>query len=301
MYSLDQNFKDLFNEFSVRIRELTFEASELHDIMRVVLLINFGKSCECEKGLLANRIQEFLGCYSCVEPTDFNYSINELATEGLVTIQGEKIRLTDKGDALSKEFKGLLFKREPILEIVAGLTDGSITSLIVILSAVLGGLGASMTIFAASLTLAAVALTDFSSLILGGKTEDIADLISLKTLMESGFHDIPDHKERDKSLILIKNLFVVLKKQIGRVNLFSATLCAVTVIFSGLIPILSYILLPPPLNIIISLSFVGVIMMLFLVRYRSKKTDVHWKVTLIETFGIIIVAVIASLLIGRTI
>jgi uncharacterized membrane protein YfcA len=285
----------------VRIQELTFEASELHDIMRVVLLINFGKSGESERSLLANRIQEFLGCYSCVEPADFNYSINELVAEGLVTVQGEKIRLTDKGNALSKEFKSLLFKREPILEIVAGLTDGSITSLIVILSAVLGGLGASLTIFATSLTLAAVALTDFSSLILGGKTEDIADLISLKTLMESGFHGIPDHKERDKSLMLIKNLFVVLKKQIGRVNLFSAMLCAVTVILSGIIPILSYILLPPPLNIIISLSFVGVIMLLFLVRYRSKKTDVHWKVTLIETIGIIIVAVIASLLIGSTI
>ncbi|MDD1764616.1 MAG: hypothetical protein LUQ46_01210 [Candidatus Methanomethyliaceae archaeon] len=280
---------------------MTFEASELHDIMRVVLLINFGKSGESEKGLLANRIQEFLGCFSCVEPADINYSINELATEGLVTIKGEKMRLTDKGNALSKEFKGLLFKREPILEIVAGLTDGSITSLIVILSAALGGLGASLTIFAASLTLAAVALTDFSSLILGGKTEDIADLISLKYLMESGFDSIPDHKERDKSLMMIKNLFFVLKQQIGRVNLFSAALCAITVIFSGLIPILFYILLPPPLNIILSLSFVGVVMLLFLVRYRSKKTDVHWRVTLIETFVIIMIAVIASLLIGGTI
>jgi hypothetical protein len=269
--------------------------------MRVVLLINFGTACECEKGPLANRVQKFLGCYSCVEKADFDYSINELAEEGLITVQGEKIRLTEKGAKLSKEFKGLLFKREPILEIVAGLTDGSITSLIVILSAFLGGLGMPMTLFAASLTLAAVALTDFSSLILGGKTEDIADLISLKTLMEYGFHSISDQEERDKSLMLIKNLFVVLKKQIGRANLFSATLCAVTTLLSGVIPIASYILLPSPLNIIISLSFVGAIVMLFLVRYRSKKTDVHWKVTLIETVGIIIVAVIVSLLIGGTI
>jgi hypothetical protein len=280
---------------------MAFNPSEMHDIMRVVMLINFGRTCECEKDPFMNRIQKFLGCYSCVEKSDFDYSINELAEEGLVTVQGEKLRLTDKGAKLSKEFKGLLFKREPILEIVAGLTDGSITSLMVILSAFLGGLGTPITIFAASLTLAAVALTNFSSFILGGKTEDIADLVSLKTLMEYGLHNIPDHEERDKSLMLVKNLFVVLKKEIGRVNLFSAALCAVTTLLSGLIPIASYILLPPPLNIIISLSFVGAIVMLFLVRYRSKKTDVYWKVTLIETVGIIIVAVIVSLLIGGTI
>lgn len=279
---------------------MTFEASELHDIMRVILLINFGESCECEKGPLADRVQKFLGCYSCVDKSDINNSLDELVAEGLVTIQGEKIRLTQKGNALSRELQGLFFKKEPILEIVAGLTDGSITGLIVILSAFLGGLAAPVTIFAASLTLAAVALTDFSSLILGGKTEDIADLISLKTLMEYGFYGISDQKERDKSLMLIKNLFVVLKGQIGRANLFAATLCAVTAVISGIIPIASYILLPSPLNIIISLSFIGVIVILFLVRYRIKKTDVHWKVTLIETLVIIIVAVIASLFIGGT-
>jgi hypothetical protein len=299
--SLDQNFKDLFNEFSMRIQELTFEASELHDIMRVVLLINFGTSCECEKGPLANRIRKFLGCYTCIDGADFDYSINELAEEGLVTVQGEKVRLTDKGAKLSKELKGLLFKREPILEIVAGLTDGSVTSLIVILSAFLGGLGTSMTVFAATLTLAAVALTGFSSLILGAKTEDIADLISIKTLMEYGFHNIPDQEERDKSLMLIKSLFTVLKKDISRANFFSALLSAATILFSGLIPITLYIFLPRPLNIIISLGFVGAIVLIFLVRYRSRKTGIHWKATLIETVGIILVSVVLSLFIGGTI
>jgi VIT1/CCC1 family predicted Fe2+/Mn2+ transporter len=235
-----------------------------------------------------------------VDPADVNCSINELEAEGLVNIQGEKIRMTERGNTLSKELKSLLFKREPILEIVAGLTDGSITSLIVILSAFLGGLGVSLTIFAASLTLAAVALTGFSSLILGGKTEDIADLMSLRTLMEYGFHGISDKNERDKSLTLIGDLFKVLNKQIGRANLYSATLCAVTAIVSGIVPIALYVLLSPPLNIIISVAFIGVIVILFLVRYRTKKTNVHWKVTLIETLGIIVVSVIASLLIGGT-
>jgi hypothetical protein len=269
--------------------------------MRVVLLINFGTSCECEKGLLAGRIRKFLGCYTCVDEADFDYSINELAEEGLVTIQGEKILMTDKGAKLSKELKSLFFKREPILEIVAGLTDGSITGLIVILSSFLGGLGHSTTIFAATLTLATVALTGFSSLVLGGKTEDIADLISLKTIMEHGFHNLPDIEERDKSLMVIKNLFTVLKEDIGRANFNSAILSAAATIFSGLLPIVFYLILPKPFNIIISLGFVAVIVLAFLVRYRSKKTDVHWRVTLLETVGLIIVSVIISLIVGGTI
>jgi hypothetical protein len=37
---------------------------------------------------------------------------------------------------------------------------------------------------------------------------------------------------------------------------------------------------------------------IFLVRYRSKKTRVNWKVTLAETIAIVIVAVVVSLLLG---
>jgi len=280
---------------------LAFRLSELHDILRVILLINFGRSCVCEKEKLAGRIQKFLGCYPCVEKSDLDESINELVGEGLLTLEGDKVLLTEKGAKLRKEFKSLLFKEEPIIEVVAGLTDGSITSLIVITSAIFAGLGTPATLFAAFLTLAAVSVTNFSSFILGGKTEDIADLINLRTLMEYGLHTIPDKEERDTSLMLIKNLFLVLSRAIGRSNLISATICGLTTFLSGSIPIMFYLVLPPPFNIIISLSFVGVVVGIFLTRYRSRKTKVHWRFTLLETLGLIIVAVIISLLIGGTV
>ena len=65
-------------------------------------------------------------------------------------------------------------------------------------------------------------------------------------------------------------------------------------------PIVTYLTLTQfyPLNIILSLSIVGVVVGIFLVRYRSKKTRVNWKVTFIETLSIIIIATIASLIIG---
>ena len=45
-------------------------------------------------------------------------------------------------------------------------------------------------------------------------------------------------------------------------------------------------------------NLVGAVVGIFLVRYRSRKTRMNWKITLIETMTIIIVATIASLFLG---
>lgn len=185
-----------------------------------------------------------------------------------------------------------------MLEIVAGLVDGSITGLVIILSAFIAGLTASATGFVASLTLAAVAITNFSSFLLGGITEDLADMMTLQTLMNYSLSDISDGKERAKSLTLVKQLFLVLHREINRANLYATTICSTTTFLAGVIPVMAYLLLPEPLDMILSLSMVGAVIGVFLVRYRSRKTKVHWKVTLFETIAIVIIAVIASLLIG---
>jgi heme/copper-type cytochrome/quinol oxidase subunit 2 len=49
---------------------------------------------------------------------------------------------------------------------------------------------------------------------------------------------------------------------------------------------------------VVSLTLVVAIVGIFLVRYRSKKTRVNWKVTMAETAAIVIIATIASLLLG---
>ncbi|MEM3486466.1 MAG: hypothetical protein QXI12_12700, partial [Candidatus Methanomethyliaceae archaeon] len=243
-------------------------------------------------------IEHFIGCPRCVEPEEFEHALNELAAEGLIKRSGEKIALTDRGHYLSDEMKNLLFKDEPVLEVVAGLTDGSITALIVTLSTFLAGLSSSLTIFAAALTLSAVSLTNFSSFILGGKTEDLADLISLKNLMEYSINGIKDGEERDKSLVLLKRLFTVLKKEISKSNLYSAFLCGLTTFISGIIPIALFVSIPPPFGILASLIFVGIVIGVFLARYRSKKMNVRWRVTLVETVALVIISVVISLLVG---
>jgi VIT1/CCC1 family predicted Fe2+/Mn2+ transporter len=153
-------------------------------------------------------------------------------------------------------------------------------------------------IFASFLTLSAVAITNFSSFFLGGITEDLADILTLQTLMNYSLSDIPDKDERSKSLLLVKRLFTTLNKEIHRSNLYAALICASTTFLAGIIPIATYLLLPSPLNIVLALTVVLVVAGFFLVRYRSRKTRVHWKITLLETLAIVAVATLVSLVLG---
>ena len=234
---------------------------------------------------------------------ELDKALKEMSAEGLIKEQEDTVQLTAQGLSLSKEWESLLLKKEPILEIVAGLVDGSITGIVVILSAFIAGLAGrplsvNTTIFAAFLTLSAVAITNFSSFLLGGITEDLADILTLQNLMNYSLSDIPDKKERDKSLMLVKRLFTVLNKEIHRSNLYAAVICGTTTFLAGSIPIVTYIFLTTPLNIIVSLTIVAIVVGIFLVRYRSRKTRVNWKITLAETLAIVAIATIASLILG---
>lgn len=277
---------------------MSFEIQELPDVIRVIVLISFGTGSVLDKTFLKRRIDRYCAGYVCVEMDDINKALQEMNSEGLVINDDETIRLTEKGLNLGQEWRNLLLKREPILEVVAGLTDGSITGLVVILSAFLAGLATNMATFAAILSLSAVAITNFSSFLMGGKTEDIADLLTLKTLMDHSLSDIPDKIERDRSLKLVKQLFILLRKEINMSNLYAALICSTTTFLAGIIPIIAYLALPQPFDIILSLSIVCITVGIFLVRYRSKRSKVHWGTTLMETVAIILIAVIASLIIG---
>ncbi len=250
------------------------------------------------KSALKRRLDKVCTSFTCIEMRELEKALKEMASEGLIIDNDGTVQLTEQGLKLGKEWKSLLLKKEPILEVVAGLVDGSITGIVVILSAFIAVLTAQVAIFAAFLTLSAVAITNFSSFLLGGITEDLADIMTLQNLMNYSLSDIPDKKERDKSLLLIKKLFILLNKEIHRSNLYAAIVCGTTTFLAGSIPIITYIVLPSPLDIILSLTIVAVIVGIFLVRYRSKRTRVNWKITFFETIAIVIIATVASLLLG---
>lgn len=285
---------------------MAFEIQELHDVIRVVILLNLSKGAKLKKTTLKSKIDHVCVSYTCVNMGELEKALKEMSVEGLITENDDWVQLTPQGQKLGKEWESLLLKKEPIMEVVAGLVDGSVTSLVVILSAFIASLTATSSflgninavIFAAFLTLSAVAITNFSSFLLGGITEDLSDIMTLQTLMNYSLSDIPDKRERDKSLMLVQKLFTLLGKQIHRSNLYAAIICGTTTFLAGIIPIAAYILLPPYFNIIVSLILVSLIVGIFLVRYRSKKTRVNWKITLAETLVIVIIATIASLFLG---
>jgi hypothetical protein len=287
---------------------VSFEIQELPDVIRVIVLLNLSKGVKIKKSTLKNRIDRVCVSYACVDLAELDKALREMSAEKLIEEKGEYVQLTPQGQKLGKEWESLLLKKEPIMEVVAGLVDGSITSLVVTLSAFIATLTQTSTflsnqatiIFAAFLTLSAVAITNFSSFLLGGITEDLNDIMTLQNLMNYSLSDIPDKKERDKSLMLVQKLFTLLGKQIHRSNLYGAIISGTTTFVAGIIPIATYLLLLPysPLNIVLSLVEVTTISGVFLVRYRSKKTRVNWKITLAETIAIVIIATVVSLLLG---
>jgi hypothetical protein len=284
---------------------VSFEIQELIDVIRIMVLLDLSKGTKMPKSSLKRRIDKVCAIHACIEMSELEKALKEMTTEGLIIDNGDTVQLTPQGLKLGKEWESLLLKKEPILEIVAGLVDGSITGLVVILSAFIATSTAKtifadprIVIFAASLTLTAVAITNFSSFLLGGITEDLADIMTLQTLMNYSLSDIPDKNERDKSLLLVQKLFTLLSKEIHRSNLYAAIICGTTTFIAGSIPIITFIALSSPLNILFSLAMVAVIIGVFLVRYRSKKTRVNWKITLYETIAIVVIATIASLVIG---
>lgn len=285
---------------------MSFEIQELPDVIRIITLLNLSKGAKLKKSTLKNRVDHICVNYACVEMNELDKSLKEMTVEGLIVEKDDMVQLTSQGQRLGKEWESLLLKQEPIMEVVAGLVDGSVTSLVVILSAFIATLTASTAflgnpktvVFAAFLTLTAVAITNFSSFLLGGITEDLADIMTLQNLMNYSLSDIPDKKERDKSLLLVQKLFTLLGKQIHRSNLYAAVICGTTTFVAGIIPIASYLVLPSYYNIVVSLIIVTAIVGVFLVRYRSKKTRVNWKITLSETIVIVVIATTASLLLG---
>ena len=277
---------------------MSFEIQELPDVIRVIVLLNLSKGSKVRKDFLKRRLDRVCAGRVCIDMSDLEKTLREMSSEGLITKSEDTVQLTKQGLRLSKEWASLLLKKEPILEVVAGLVDGSITGIVVILSAFVAALTTQTAVFAALLTLSAVAITNFSSFLLGGITEDMADIMTLQNLMNYSLSDIPDKKERDKSLILINKLFILLNKEIHRSNLYAAIICGGTTFLAGIVPIATYILLPSPYDIVFSLSIVAAVVGLFLVRYRSKKTRVNWKITFTETIAIVIVATVASLILG---
>jgi len=279
---------------------LSFEIQDLVDVLRVFILIELDEN-PLSKSSLKRRIDNLCRGRFSIETKDLDETLKSMVSEGLIIDRDGYVQLTEKGIQISDEWRNLLLRDEPILEIVAGIADGSVTGLVVILSSLIAGLTSSITLIAALLSLATVAITNFSSFLLGGMTEDIADVITLQNLITYSLSDIPDVKEKEKSLFVAREMLNLLREKRGRMNILSASACGITTFISGIMPIAAYLMLPPLFNVIVSISIVGVITGLFLVHYRSTKTKIPWKITLLQTVVIMTVAIIASLILSASI
>ena len=279
---------------------MSFEIQDLVDVLRVFILIELDKDPLSKKNL-KRRIDNLCKGRFFIEAKDLDETLKSMSDEGLIIESDGYVQLTEKGLQISDEWRNLLLKDEPILEVVAGIADGSVSGLVIILSSLIAGLTTSITLVAALLSLATVAITNFSSFLLGGMTEDIADVITLQNLITYSLSDIPDAREKEKSLFLAREMLNLLRKKRGKMSILSASTCGITTFISGITPITTYLMLPYPFNILVSMSIVGIITGIFLVHYRSTKAKIPWKITLLQTVVIMTVAIIASLILSASI
>jgi len=280
---------------------MSIAVRDLHDVTKIVILLSISKNEKVETTVLRQRLDGIRPNDMCFDVKHVHRALDEMTSEGLAIVRKGLIKLTSKGSRLSNDWRNLLLKKEPVLEVVAGIADGSVTGLVVIISAIIASLASNITIFAAFLTLAAVSMTNFSSFLLGGITEDASDIVTLQNLLSYSLNDIPDKAERNRSVRIVRGLFTVLRHDMKKTNFIAATLCSATTFLAGFLPLSVYLVLPEPVSIVLSLAIVAVFVGVFLVRYRSRRAGVHWKVTLLETLVIVLMTVLVSLLLGSSI
>ena len=81
-----------------------------------------------QKSALKRRLDRVCAGYACVEMSELEKALKEMTSEGLIVEHNGAVQLTEQGKRMGKEWESLLLKKEPIMEIVAGLVDGSVTS-----------------------------------------------------------------------------------------------------------------------------------------------------------------------------
>ncbi|MEM1585902.1 MAG: hypothetical protein QXF59_00410 [Candidatus Bathyarchaeia archaeon] len=233
-----------------------------------------------------------------MDGADFDETLRSMVEEDLIIDYGNTIKLTEKGAKINSEWKSFLYKDEPILEVIVGIADGSITSLIVIISSLIAGLTSKVAFIVSLLSLAVVALTNFSSFLLGGITEDLADLATLQSLVTYSLSGVSDANKRERALLLTRGIFNLLRAKRNRSSMLSSLVCGVTTFLSGIAPLAIFLSFPYPIDILLSLPIIGAMAGLFLVYYRSRKTKMPWKIILFQTIVVIVIAVVVSLLLG---
>lgn len=106
---------------------MAFEIQELPDVIRVIVLLYLSKGKPTRKIAIKRRLDRVCSSLACIDMSELDKALKEMSVEGLIIDNDGTVQLTEQGLRLSKEWQSLLLKKEPILEVVAGLVDGSTT------------------------------------------------------------------------------------------------------------------------------------------------------------------------------
>ena len=74
---------------------MSFEIQELHDVIRIIVLLNLSKGTSVLKSSLKQRIDKVCATYACIETSELDKALKEMTTEGLIIDNGAAVQLTE--------------------------------------------------------------------------------------------------------------------------------------------------------------------------------------------------------------
>ena len=75
---------------------MSFEIQELPDIIKVIILLNLTKGSKLEKNHLKSHVDKVCAGYMCVDTSDLDKALTEMASEGLIQTHESTVQLTEQ-------------------------------------------------------------------------------------------------------------------------------------------------------------------------------------------------------------
>lgn len=276
---------------------MSFEIRELADLIELTILLSIYKKGLYSKEALETKVEKYLQKSFDITASDLGEALHDMKARGLIEKVDEKYRLTDLGLRIGEEWKDLLTERRPTFEITVGMLEGIAGSLLLILTTFLLGMARTLSFITIFLGIISLSITNVSSTIVGGKTEDIEDALSLKNLIQYSVNNVPDKKERKRSQQYISSLFNVLRSEISQHTTFKALIAGGATLMAGLAPLVPFMLLPNSMGLIFAFIIIGFLISI-LVYFRSTVMKIHWTTILRETILVIALVIIVSLVVS---
>ena len=109
---------------------MSFKVQELLDIIKLVTLLELQGKKNASKTQFKDRLSHICVRDMCIDISELNKALSEMVAKKLIILNDGTVSLTSSGELLAGKWENSFVSEELMLEVISGLTDSCITSLI---------------------------------------------------------------------------------------------------------------------------------------------------------------------------